>query len=77
MISLNNIQTIQLQGSVLFQIRTAVKSYVQKKVWTVRLIATGCQTIVLQGTVALILRAVNVFQGHAQNQAVGMVNVLE
>jgi hypothetical protein len=47
------------------------------KVWTVQQIATGCQTVVLQGTVALTLRAVNVFQGHAQNQIVLLVNMLE
>jgi hypothetical protein len=77
MLSLNNIQIKQLDGFILFQIKIVVKSYVQMKVWTVQLIATGCQTIVLQGTVALTLRAVNVFQGHAQNQTALMVNMLE
>lgn len=75
--SLNNVKTSRLEDFILFQIKIAVKSYVQMKVWTVQLIAIVCQTFVLQGTVALTHRVVNVFQGHAQSQIAVTVNMLE
>jgi hypothetical protein len=69
-------ETCELEGYVLFQIKIAVMSRVPRKGLTVPQTATGCQTAEPLGTAAPTRKAVNVFQDHAQIQTALMANTL-